>query len=102
MCKSEIFAKIIGTVADETEISTERILSNNKDSETVDARYLLVHLLIENGFYPSWIAGKLHKTKRSINYIVTNFDSRIKCGKMLRIYLERLRKRLFSAADVPI
>lgn len=45
MCKSEIFAEILNLVSKETEISANRILSSDKDTETVDARYLLVHLL---------------------------------------------------------
>lgn len=52
MCKSEIFAEILEIVSQETEISVERILSSDKDTETVDARYLLVHILSEMGFYP--------------------------------------------------
>ena len=38
MCKSEIFAEILEIVSQETEISVERILSSDKDTETVDAR----------------------------------------------------------------
>lgn len=40
MCKSEIFAETINLVAQETEIPASRILSSDKDTETVDARYL--------------------------------------------------------------
>lgn len=53
MCKSEIFAETINLVAQETEIPASRILSSDKDTETVDARYLLVQLLVERGMYPS-------------------------------------------------
>lgn len=49
MCKSEIFATILQTVSQETEIPPEQILSRKKDEETVDARYLLVYLLTRNG-----------------------------------------------------
>lgn len=42
MCKSEIFAEILKIVSQETEIAIDRILSSDKDSETVDARYLIV------------------------------------------------------------
>lgn len=85
MCKSEIFAEILRIVSTETEISTSDILSNNKEAEVVDARYLLVHLLYEHGFYPSQIASHVRKTKRSINYILSNFSDRLQGGKMLRI-----------------
>ena len=47
MCKSEIFAKIINIVSKETEVSVDQILSSDKKMETVDARYLLVSLLLK-------------------------------------------------------
>lgn len=54
MCKSEIFAETINLVAQETEIPASRILSSDKDTETVDARYLLVQLLVERGMNVSF------------------------------------------------
>nr|DAD56174.1 MAG TPA: chromosomal replication initiator protein [Caudoviricetes sp.] len=92
MCKSEIFAEILRIVSKETEISTNEILSNSKEAEIVDARYLLVHLLYERGFYPSQIALQTNKTKRSINYILSGFSDRIQRGKMLRIQYENIKK----------
>ncbi len=68
MCKSEIFAETINLVAQETEIPASRILSSDKDTETVDARYLLVQLLVERGMYPSQIAPKIHKTVQCKSY----------------------------------
>lgn len=92
MCKSEIFAEILRIVSEETEISTNEILSSSKEADVVDARYLLVHLLYERGFYPSQIALQTRKTKRSINYILTGFSDRIQRGKMLRIQYENIKK----------
>lgn len=94
MCKSEIFAEILEIVSQETEISANRILSSDKDTETVDARYLLVHLLSEKGFYPSQTSIHLHKTKRAINYIISNFQERLDSGKMMRIYLANIKKSI--------
>ena len=96
MCKSEIFAETINLVAQETEIPVNRILSSDKDTETetVDARYLLVRLLVERGMYPSQIALQIHKTKRAINYMISNFQERMEGGKMLRIYWENIKKSL--------
>lgn len=85
MCKSEIFAETINLVSQETEIPAERILSPDKDAETVDARYLLVSLLADRGMYPSQIAVHIHKTKRAVNYMISNFRERMEGGKMLRI-----------------
>ena len=94
MCKTEIFADILDTVSTETEIPKERILSESKDAEVVDARYILVKLLTDTGMYPSQIASKTNKTRRAVNYIISNFSNRETAGKMLRIYLDNIKKRL--------
>ena len=44
MCKSEIFAKIIALVSKGTEIPTELIVSDNRVTEIVNARYILVYI----------------------------------------------------------
>lgn len=94
MCKSEIFAKIINIVSKETEVSVDQILSSDKKMETVDARYLLVSLLFESGMYPSQIAVHIHKTKRAVNYMISNFHERIENGKMMRIYWDNIKNLL--------
>ena len=91
MRKTEIFAKILSLVERETEVSRERILSNDKDMETVDARYMVVVLLFESGLYPGVIAGMIHKTRRCVNHMLDGFNERMKRGKMMRIQMERLR-----------
>lgn len=100
MCKSEIFAETINLVSQETEIPVNRILSSDKDTETVDARYLLVRLLVERGMYPSQIALQIHKTKRAINYMISNFQERMEGGKnvenILGKYKEIVGKQLIS------
>lgn len=92
MCKSEIFAKILRMVEQETEISREQILSANKEAEVVDARYILVDMLAGAGFYPSRIAVLIRQSKRSVNYILSNFPGRLKAGKMMRLQWENIRK----------
>lgn len=39
MCKSEIFAETLNLVSQETEIPVNRILSSDKDTETVTVPY---------------------------------------------------------------
>lgn len=51
MSKSEIFNTILRMVSEETEIPSAQILSGRKDTETVDARYLLVHFLFQSVVY---------------------------------------------------
>ena len=64
--KTEIFAKILDIVANETELTSEQILSCCRTAETVDARYMLVHLLRREGIYISEIARMMHFSRRGI------------------------------------
>lgn len=96
MYKSEIFNKILQIVSEETEIPVESILSQNKEADVVDARYLLVYSLYKQGFYPSQIACKINKTKRAVNYMISHFDDRMKNGKIMRIQKENVGKRTGS------
>ena len=73
MCKEDIFNEIIQVVSRETEISPRIILSGSKETEVVDARYFLVYFLSKEGF---------------------NISSRVRCGKMMGIYLERIGNEL--------
>lgn len=94
MSKSEIFSTILRMVSEEKEIPSAQILSGRKDTETVDARYLLVHFLFQSGLNPSYIAARIGKTERAVNQIHTNFDQRLSTQKIFRISCERIRKRL--------
>lgn len=94
MCKSEIFSTIIKIVSMETEVSESLILSDCRSTDAVDARYLLVYFLQQNGLYPSAIASYINKTNRSVNYILANFENRLKQGKIMRIYMEKIKKSL--------
>ena len=94
MSKSELFDENLRLVSCETEVPLENILSGRKDTESVDARYLLVHYLIDTGFTPSYIASKTGISERTVSNIQTNFDCRVKAQKMLRIQSENIRKLL--------
>lgn len=59
MRKSEIFAGILADVSSEAEIDSDRILSSERKEEVVDARYLVIFLLLGNGFYPAMIAERM-------------------------------------------
>lgn len=60
--KSELFAKILETVAQVTELSTEQILSKTKTDDLVAARSLFVHHCVGFGVPSISIAGFLGRT----------------------------------------
>lgn len=92
MRKNEIFDDVINKVSLETGVHISRIMSSCKDAETVDARYILVRILADIGMYPSQIADMIHKTQRTVNYMISNFNDRMNGRKILRIYLENIKK----------
>ena len=96
MCKSEIFAEILSLVEEETEVSQERILSKDRDAETVDARSMLAVLLFENGFSPASIAGLIRKSHRCVNCLLASYKDRAKCKKLMRIQMDNIRKAMGS------
>lgn len=94
MRKSELFARILAAVAEETELSTLEILSNRKTFEIVDARYLMVYLLVYFRFYRSEIARYLHITPQAVGRIFTCFNDRCKQSLFLESNLNRIKTKL--------
>lgn len=94
MCKTQLFNRILQLVSEETEIPELLILSDSKIIPVVDARSILVTILIEQGLYPIQIAEYLHKTPSSIRYLISKFDDRQKANKIIEIYSQNVRKSL--------
>ena len=89
MCKSDIFQKLLRITSEETETSTERITGMFCDMESTDARYILVTLLYERGFYPSQIAPLLNRKPRGIRSLL----SRGMTSPMVGIMLANIRRK---------
>lgn len=99
MGKQEVFNKVLSLVEEETEISREKILSGNKQEEVVDARGLLIYTLYEYGFYPSQISELSGICPRCIGPYIQNFGERKSGRKMLRIYYERVKRKLGESVE---
>ena len=84
MPATEIYKKILSEVSSETEIPVESILSNNRESDVVDARYILIHLLSRCGFSSPHIARLTGKRPRFVNYVKSNYDQRLKQSRYMR------------------
>lgn len=100
MCKTEIFAKILHVVSEETEVPESDIVSGSRSAEAVDARYILVYFLCRRGFYASTIAPFLNCRKRSVNHMMSDFESRMKNSPMMRLCFDRLHVKLGGAITV--
>ena len=78
--------RTIAVVVDLTGVERTDILSKCKTINIVDARWMVVKLLREAGYYPSEIAPIMGMTIRQVQSIITEFDARLKYSDpMLRI-----------------
>lgn len=96
MYKSEIFAKTLNVVSQETEIDRNLNLSKNRSVDVVDAKYLLVQSLYLKGFYPSQIACMIGVSSRAVNNMISNFEVRVSTRKLMGINWENVRKQVGS------
>lgn len=90
---------VLMIVAEETEVTADKIVSRCSNSEVVDARWICVKLLSAYGYYSSRIAELLHITPRYVQYIITDFEDRLSVGEIMRINYEHSAKRLRSAYE---
>lgn len=90
MRKSEIFAGILADVSSEVEIDSDRILSSERKEEVVDARYLVIFLLLGNGFYPAMIAERMGLSARAVRSAISGFEARLANSAGLRLVCQRL------------
>lgn len=84
MPATEIYQRLLHEVSSETEIPAEAILSNNRESDVVDARYILIHLLSLCGFSSPLIARLTGKKSRLITYAKSNYENRLKQSRYMR------------------
>lgn len=97
MGKSEDFNKVIKVVTELTEVTEYDLRSRKRTAEVVDARWLIVRLVRDAGYYPSQIARELGLTTRWVQFIVSYFDTRLQYGEpSLRINYELATKVLGS------
>ena len=93
MRKSEIFAAILSDVSSEVEIDSDRILSSERKEEVVDARYLVIFLLLGNGFYPAMIAERMGLSARAVRSAISGFEARLANSAGLRLVCKRLSRK---------
>lgn len=78
MGKLEDFGKVIKVVTELTDVSEEAILGKSRVPEVVDARWMVIILMREQGYTPRQIAPLLCHPVRTINNALASFDDRAK------------------------
>ena len=99
MHKAKIFAHILGLVSQATDIHPDVILSCNKCEDAVDARYILVYLLSQQGLYSSHISTLMGCSHRNINKMLSRFHSRVQGRRLLRINLEAVKNAMGTTME---
>jgi predicted transcriptional regulator len=73
----DYFRKVLAIVSGLTELSADQILYGKKTDEIVDARWIIVKILKEQGFHTTKIALLLNMTQRNVTHIITSFQNRL-------------------------
>lgn len=96
MKRSELFFAIKKIVENETEISHEQLFdTKERQTDIVDARYLLVHFLNDCGLSQRYISECTGFTHQCVSNILNNFNNRLKNGgKMFAIMCKRISNQL--------
>lgn len=89
-----MLSAVLEVVTYETDVEVSKILSRCSEAEVVDARWVCVKLLSEQGYYPSKIAELMQITPRYVQYILTDFGDRIATCRYTRNNYERARNKL--------
>lgn len=91
-----VLTAILEVVASETDVAASKIASKCSEAEVVDARWICVKLLSEQGYYPSRIADLMGITPRYVQYILTDFEDRMEMCRFKRNSYERAKNKLRS------
>lgn len=95
------FENIIKAVAEASDLRPCQILCKRRYQETIDARWVAVKLLREEGFYSSKIADLMGMTTRNVNYILFSVETRLSMhDKTLGNILETSRKQLGKSKEI--
>lgn len=86
--------KIVNAVAEAMDLRPCQILCRRRFRETIDARWIAVCLLSEEGYYSTRIAEWMGMTSRNVNIILSSMSLRLSTEKKLRRDMEEARKHL--------
>lgn len=97
---NECAALILDAVKEDTDVEPHQVLSKCGNTDVVDARYITVYILHENGYSAGKISSAMRISTRYVQHIVSNFHSRIKYNKVVRNFYERIKKKLRITSEL--
>ena len=94
------FKEILMAVSEVMGMTQYELLCKRRYKETTDARWIVVQLMIEDGFYPNRIADHLSMTIRNVHHIIFGLAQKLDRGDArLQCNLERARKCLINIRE---
>ena len=97
---NECAALILDAVKEDTDVEPHQVLSKCGNTDVVDARYITVYILHENGYSVGKISSAMRISRRYVQHIVSNFHSRIKYNKFVRNFYERIKNKLRITSEL--
>lgn len=96
MDKVEEFSKVIKVVSELTDVTEQDILGKSRQSDVVDARWMVIHIMRKKGYTTKQIAPLMCHPIRTINHACNSFLDRVKysyngLGNILAIAEQQLR-----------
>lgn len=88
------FELIVNAVANAMDLRPCQILCKRRFQESTDARWMVVYLLHERGYYSARIAEWMGMTARNVNIILQSMSRRVSQGDAICRFLEIARKYL--------
>ena len=89
----EVFYENLRKVSEIAGVDEKLIISKNKEIEVVDARHILIKLMINDGISTTAISRLIGVSPRSIQYAITNFENRMLYSKWARRTYEIIAKQ---------
>lgn len=70
------FDRLVAAVAELNNMSVEAVLAKRND-QAVDARWIIVKILYEQGYHTATIAMFMKMTQRNVTHILNSFQNRL-------------------------
>lgn len=84
MAPAQVFQKYLSIVSQESGIPEEKIISKCRETDVVDVRHLLFHLLNIYSLYPAQIARLAGMNPHRVGKILSEFDNRLSQSRFMR------------------
>lgn len=95
MCKTELCEQIIALVAKIADLTVEDIKSSSRRPEVVDARYVAIYVMLQQGINVYRIARFMSMSERNICHVRERFQDRKDYGDpMIESYYNAVLKAL--------